>query len=292
VRVDVPEEPSAVTTTPRRAKHDSIQSSIATTSRTEIGAVTSAGRLVRMTPLDLPVVPENSVQLGAGVRIRDYLGLSDKKERVLALVDLASPRSIALGTAQGVVKRVVPGDWANRPEFELVTLKKGDTVVGAAQGEDTDDLVFVTSDAQLLRFAASSVRPQGRAAGGMAGINLSTDATVLSFGSVAATDDTVVVTIAGSSDTLPGADAGSGKVSSLAEFPAKGRATAGVRAHRFLRGEDTLLLAWSGPAPALASGSDGSVRELPAGGAKRDASGVPLAADVAYVGTSRIHPPR
>jgi DNA gyrase subunit A len=292
VRVDVPEEPSAVASAPRRAKHDSIQSSIATTSRTEIGAVTTSGRLVRMTPLDLPVVPENSVQLGAGVRMRDYLGLSDKKERVLALVDLASPRSIVLGTAQGVVKRVIAGDWANRPDFELITLKPGDTVVGAAQGEDGDDLVFVTSDAQLLRFAASSVRPQGRAAGGMAGINLSPGARVLSFASVASAEDAVVVTIAGSSATLPGTDTGSGKVSSLTEFPPKGRATGGVRAHRFLRGEDALVLAWAGQAPALASGADGSVRELPAGGAKRDASGVPLAADVAFVGTSRVHPPR
>ncbi len=36
----------------------------------------------------------------------------------------------------------------------------------------SEDLVFVTSDAQLLRFAASAVRPQGRSAGGMAGIRL------------------------------------------------------------------------------------------------------------------------
>ena len=28
----------------------------------------------------------------------------------------------------------------------------------------------------------------------------------------------------------------------------KGRATGGVRAHRFLKGEDTLVFAWAGPA--------------------------------------------
>ena len=51
---------------------------------------------------------------------------------------------------------------------------------------DDDDLVFVTSDGQLLRFAASAVRPQGRAAGGMAGIRLGGDAQVVFFGVVSA----------------------------------------------------------------------------------------------------------
>ena len=97
------------------------------------------------------------------------------------LVSLTSDDSIALGTRQGVVKRVTAGDWANKPEFEIIALKPGDEVVGAAQGADSDELVFVASDAQLLRFPSSTVRPQGRSAGGMAGINLSADARVISF---------------------------------------------------------------------------------------------------------------
>ena len=76
-----------------------------------------------------------------------------------------------------------------------------------------------------------------------------------------------------------------GKVSGFSEFPAKGRATGGVRAQRFLKGEDVLHLAWVGPSPALAVGTDGSARQLPDGGAKRDASGQPLEAVVGAVGT-------
>ena len=58
-------------------------------------------------------------------------------------------------------------------------------MVGAVQlsGED-NDLVFITTDAQLLRFQAAAVRPQGRAAGGMAGIRLSAGAAVVWFGVV------------------------------------------------------------------------------------------------------------
>ena len=289
VRVDLPEGTEPPVQGARRSKHDAILSTVVTTSRGELGAITSRGRLVRFTPVDLPAVPANSVQLAAGARIGDYLGLTDKKERVVALVSLASELPIVLGTAQGVVKRVTPGGYPSRPEFDLISLKEGDEVVGANQGGDADELVFVTSDAQLLHFGAEQVRPQGVAAGGMAGIKLGAGATAIFFGAVSLGpvdpgSDVSVVTISTPVDTLPGSDPGRGKVSALSEFPGKGRATGGVRAHTFLKGEAALALAWVGPAPALAVGIDGAARSLPDSGAKRDASGTPLDGVIGSVG--------
>ena len=132
--------------------------------------------------------------------------------------------------------------------------------------DEDQDLVFITSDAQLLRFGAAAVRPQGRAAGGMAGIRLAPRASVIWFGAVDPAgaqadvpagaraggpgdipDVPVVVTVAGSAGALPGTSAATVKVTPYAEFPAKGRATGGVRCHRFLKGEDVLVLAWAGP---------------------------------------------
>ncbi|MCD5347224.1 DNA topoisomerase IV subunit A [Agromyces sp. H3Y2-19a] len=288
-RVDLPEGPDgppSISPPARRSKHDAIRSSLDTTSRSEIGAVTSLGRLIRFTPVDLPMLPPTSVQLGAGVKIGDYLALPNRDERVLAIVSLDADRSIALGTKQGVVKRVATGAYPSKPEFEVIGLKAGDEVVGAVQGDETDELVFVASDAQLLRFPAASVRPQGCPAGGMAGINLGSGAHVIHFTSVPAVsaEATVVVTVAASSDTLLGTDPGSAKVSDFGEFPAKGRATGGVRAQRFLKGEDALHLAWVGVSPALAVGTDGSSRDLPDSGAKRDASGQALGAVIGAVG--------
>ncbi|MDQ0575318.1 DNA gyrase/topoisomerase IV subunit A [Agromyces albus] len=226
------------------------------------------------------------MQLGAGVKVADYLNLPNRDERVLALVSLDADRSIVLGTKQGVVKRVATGAYPSKPEFEVIGLKVGDEVIGAVQGGEDDELVFVASDAQLLRFPASTVRPQGCPAGGMAGINLGADAHVVHFTSLPAdaAAEALVVTIAGHSDTLPGTDPGSAKVSDFSEFPPKGRATGGVRAQRFLKGEDVLHLAWVGRSPALAVGADGSSRQLPDGGAKRDASGQPLESVVAAIG--------
>ena len=269
----------------RRSKHDAIRSAVDGTTRGDLGAVTSAGRLVRFTPVDLPSVPGNSVQLAAGTRADQYLGLASG-EHVVAIVPLVDSPTVALGTAQGVVKRVAAGEIAGKHDIEIIALKDGDRVVGAAPAPDGAELVFIASDAQLLRFDASAVRPQGRAAGGMAGIRLSDGAEVIAFDVVGASAfDAVVVTVAGSTTAIAGTDAGSAKVSAFTEFPAKGRATGGVRAQRLLRGEDALVLAWVGSDPR-AVGADGATRALPESGAKRDASGSPLHGVIGALGSS------
>jgi len=289
-RVDLPQtiddQVERITPAQRRSKHDAVLSALDTTTRAEIGAVTNRGRLIRFSPVDLPALPPTSIQLAAGVRVRDYLSLSGT-EVVLAIVSLTSDRAIALGTKQGVVKRVTPNDWANKPDFEIISLKPGDEVIGAVQGAEDDELVFVASDAQLLRFPAGTVRPQGRTAGGMAGIKLGADVQVVYFTSLstADADEAVVATIASGSQTLAGTDPGSAKVSAFTEFPAKGRATGGVRSHRFLKGEDVLSLAWVGSVPARAVGIDGAPRVLPDSGARRDASGTMLDAVVGSIGS-------
>jgi DNA gyrase subunit A len=290
-RVDLPpvddDQAERILPAHRRSKHDAVLSALTTTSRTEIGAVTNRGRLIRFSPVDLPVMPPASIQLAAGVRVRDYLSLGSGGEVVRALVALDGDRAVVLGTKQGIVKRLTPNDWANKPDFEIIALKPGDEVIGAVQGREDDELVFITSDAQLLRFPAATVRPQGRTAGGMAGIKLSADARVIFFTSLPAAEaeDAVVATVAASSQTLPGTDPGSAKVSAFTEYPTKGRATGGVRSHRFLKGEDVLSLAWVGAAPARALGAEGSPRILPDTGARRDASGTMLDAIIGSIGS-------
>jgi DNA gyrase subunit A len=269
-----------------RAKHDVMVSVVRATARGEVAAVTSAGRMVRLGVLDVPAVPATATapHLSGGAPVSEFLSL-DKGEQVLALCSLETETAgVALGTAQGVVKRVTPDYPQNKDSWEVIGLKDGDRVVGAGEltGED-DELVFVTSDAQLLHFPAAGVRPQGRAAGGMAGVRVAKDATVVFFGAVPAGVDAAVVTVAGSAAALPGTDAGSVKVTPFAEYPGKGRGTGGVRCHRFLRGEDVLTLAWAGDAPPRAAAATGVAVELPEATGKRDGSGVPASQPLAAV---------
>ncbi|WP_430295055.1 DNA gyrase/topoisomerase IV subunit A [Sinomonas sp. B1-1] len=279
-----------------RVRHDVFRSVVRTTARGELGAVTSTGRMLRLQAVDLPLLEPSSglPNMAGGVAAKEFMTLA-KDESLVALVPLDTV--IALGTAQGVVKRVTPEYPLNREDWDGIALKDGDRVIGAAPAADEDTLVFVTTQGQLLRYLASSVRPQGRAAGGMAGVKLAAGDSAVFFGVVAAPDagdgsgeggggSAVVVTIAGSGSALPGTSPGTAKVTPFDEYPAKGRATGGVRSHRFLKGEDRLVLAWVGPGPAKASSSAGVARSLPSEHGRRDGSGVPLAQSVDEVGPS------
>ncbi|MEW2567764.1 DNA topoisomerase IV subunit A [Streptomyces sp. NPDC047070] len=270
----------------RRVKHDLIVSAVPATAQGEIGAVTSSGRLLRLNVIDLPQLPEtaSAPNLSGGAPISEFLTLEGDEQVVcLMTLDESSP-GLALGTQQGVVKRVVPDYPSNKEELEVITLKDGDRIVGAAElrtGEE--DLIFITDDAQLLRYQASQVRPQGRPAGGMAGVKLTDGAKVISFTAIDPAVDAVVFTVAGSRGTLDDSVQTTAKLTPFDQYPRKGRATGGVRCQRFLKGEDCLSLAWAGPAPARAAQRDGTPAELPEMDPRRDGSGVSLAKTVSVV---------
>ncbi|GAB2679808.1 DNA gyrase/topoisomerase IV subunit A [Thalassiella azotivora] len=282
------EPPAAYAEGTDRRAHDVVVAAVRTTARGEVGAVTNRGRVLRLGVVDTPALPptQGSPSLSGGAPVSEFLTL-EPGERVLTLCSLAedSP-GLALGTAQGVVKRVTT-DYPGREEWETIALRDGDEVVGAVELTGPDaELVFVTSDAQLLRFGADKVRPQGRGGSGIAGVKLSAGARVTFFGAVPAgsLDAGVVVTVAGSASALPGTETGSVKVTPLSEYPGKGRATGGVRCHRFLRGEDLLVAAWVGAGPAMATSSAGAAVDLPAATGRRDGSGTPLPQPVAALG--------
>ncbi|MFJ5152543.1 DNA topoisomerase (ATP-hydrolyzing) subunit A [Streptomyces sp. NPDC088353] len=270
----------------KRQKHDVIVSAVPATARGEVGVVTSGGRLLRVNVVDLPQLPEttSAPNLAGGAPLAEFVSLEDDETAVcLTTLDESSP-GLALGTEQGVVKRVVPDYPSNKEELEVITLKEGDRIVGAAElrtGEE--DLVFITDDAQLLRYQASQVRPQGRAAGGMAGIKLAEGAKVISFTAVDPAADAIVFTVAGSRGTLDDSVQTTGKATPFDQYPRKGRATGGVRCQRFLKGEDCLAFAWAGPTPVLAAQKNGSPAALPEIDPRRDGSGVSLPKTVAVV---------
>jgi DNA gyrase subunit A len=254
-----------------RVKHDAVSAVVHTTARGQILLVTSRGRAFKTDVLPLPVLPEQAgtVSLRGGMAARELVPL-EKGETVVGIAPLgeqaAGSPGLALGTKAGVVKICSP-EWPVRSdEFEVISLKDGDEVVGATWLKDgSETLAFVSSEAALLKYAASLVRPQGLKGGGMAGINVGAGSAVF-FGAVRTDDDEhgepLVITSTGQSV----------KVTPFSEYPAKGRATGGVRVQRFLKGETALRVAWIGPRPAGAA-RNGDPVELPEIDVRRDGSG-------------------
>ena len=279
-----------VARTGARQPHDALTSQVSTTARGRIGAVTDTGRLVLLDVVSTSEVPrtDGAPGLAGATPVRQLVDI-EPEEKVVGLVPVGSAEHapIVLATAEGVIKRVKPGDEPRNAEnWEVISLSDDDRVVFAGTAADTDFLAMVTSDAQLLRFPAAKVRPQGRGAGGMAGISLREGARVVAGAAVPEEllAEAVVVTVAGSEGSLPGTGGGSVKVTPLDRYPAKGRATGGVRSHRFLRGEDELVAAWVGVAPARALRDGGKPVPLPEADERRDGSGSPLPAPIVGIG--------
>ena len=307
-----------------RLHDDQITTIFRTSTRATYGLVTSAGRLVLAHVVDLPALPASAtLSLQGGVQADDLISMTEstdpvRGERVVTAIAMeqsadngenggdgettaeAKPLpSLAIGTRNGVVKRWNREAPTTMDSWPVIDVKDGDEVVFAAVAEDDDRLVFVSSDSSLLTFDAKNVRPQGRTAGGMAGIKLAEGAHVMAFnvvpaGKVAWTYEegengltsgagAVVLTVAGDEDALPGTENGAAKVTPLEMYPTKGRATGGVRSQRFLKGQNTLILAWVGPYPLHASTSAGSPVKLPKPDMRRDGSGVDLASPIAFI---------
>lgn len=263
----------------KRIKHDAYLSLVPASARSEIGAVTSAGRLIRVPVIDLPVLEEaaGAPQPASGVKATEAISLA-RGEKLVGLIPLNA--IVALATERGVVKRVNPDYPLNSTEFEIMKLKPKDAVVGVAVCDSNDAiLTFITEQAKLLTFDAAKVRPQGRTGGGMAGMKVADGDRVIAFGVTAPGADAQVVTV-----TDGGDDGATAKVTELTEFPQKGRATGGMRAHRFLKGETALALAWVGIGPAKAVSSAGVARTLPTEFGPRDGSGVLLAQSIDAIG--------
>ena len=251
----------------------------ATSTRSDVVFVTDAGRMLRTHVGDIPVGDYSTHN--SGTSAAEFLGLG-KKEKVLAVFPVDEKTIVALGTKSGIVKRI-SADFPQKADFACINLKAGDKVVGAAASVDSDELVFITQDAQLLRFDASAVRPQGVNGAGMAGIK--TESEVVYFGVIKPKEKNVVLTVANSSASLPGTDGGGMKVSKLAEFPKKGRATGGVRCQKFIRGQNQIVLGYVGPEGFQLSDSKGKAIGVEYQLQKRDASGDPAPA-ITFIGRS------
>jgi DNA gyrase subunit A len=267
----------------KRKKHDGLRHLVTTTTRSDIGFLSTDGVMHRVHASDIPGI-EGGFEAASSVPVSEFLGLP-KNVRVLGAFELTDTTTIAVGTEQGNVKRIT-GDWLPKAEFDIISLRPGDQLIGAELSADSDELIFVTDDAQLLRFNAGAVRPQGRGAAGMSGIKLANEAKAIYFTSISPTKATQVLTAANNSDSLGAVDSGSAKISLLTEFPSKGRATGGVRAQKFIRDENQLYFAHVGNSPLLAASSSGKPLEIESVLAKRDASGTPLSATIISAGNA------
>ncbi len=225
------------------SRHDVIETVVVSTLQSPVVAITSAGRLLRATATDIP-------EVGGRSRGRDATEVfhADRGEEIVTIFDVGGGSSsadtpttpILFVTAAGQVKRTERAALADvnsgRPAMKLADR---DRLIAAIPAEDDGDVVFVSSDAQALRTAVSNVSMQGANAKGVAGMGLKGNARLVGAHIVSsdeAADGAVIIAIS---------DIGTAKATSVAEVPAKGRGTGGVRLAKF-KTESRIDYAWIG----------------------------------------------
>jgi DNA gyrase subunit A len=280
-----------------------------TSTQNYIGIVSSQGVIYGYTAADLPKISKIQELSTNSAEVKHLVTFGSSKETFVDVVSLNDERPLAFGTARGIVKRLAFEEYriASRGELkgELIwpamKVDDGDTIIGVDFAQDPDQIVFVSDDSSLLIYDAAKVRAQGRTGGGVAGLKLAEGAKALYFGVVPAADidSALLLMVSGTASGLAGVQPGFAKVTPLYLYPQKGRATGGVRAIRFLKGQDITIFAGVGTPDSSgnlkAVTANGKQVRLPAINPRRDGSGEAIEAAVfavisAVIPTSTVIP--
>ncbi len=236
-------EPQGTSKSYSPSRHDVLTSVVMTTLRQPLLALTSSGKLLKVTAADVPEVGGRSRGKGAD----EVIG-ADRKDTVVAVFGLDGD-PILVVTAAGMAKRLDRKALNDLKSGKaIIGLGNADRVVAAFAAAESDEVVFVGSDAQALRTTATSISLQGPAAKGVAGIKLRGKARVVGAG--IADGQATIITVT---------DRGTAKATSAGEIPTKGRGTGGVRITKF-KNENRLDYAWigSGDRTMCIVGQDGA----------------------------------
>ncbi len=182
---------------------------------------TNLGRVYRAKAYQLPETGRDA----RGQHVANLLAFQPDETiaQVLAIPDYAESDYLVLSTRTGMVKKTRLSEYDTNRQGGIIAinLHEGDELIGARLVSETDDLLLVSKKGLSARFTANdaTLRPMGRATGGVIGMRFREDDALLSMDVV--TPGTFVVTIT---------DGGFAKRTSVDEWATKGRGIKGVRA--------------------------------------------------------------
>jgi DNA gyrase subunit A len=147
----------------------------------------------------------------------------DEDERINAILpvrEFVEDRYVFFATEEGVVKKTALSEFSRpRPSGIIaVDLDEGDRLVGVALTDGKHDVMLFSDEGKAVRFDENDVRPVGRGARGVRGMNLSKGGKVIAL--LVAEDEAQSV--------LTATENGYGKRTSIAEYTRHGRGTQGM----------------------------------------------------------------
>ena len=179
-------------------------------SKDDLLFITNTGRCHTLKAYEIPKVARNA----KGKNVVNYLQLEEGEHPVSILatnIEENKNNALTIITKQGRIKRIELNQLSSRFSYtRIISLLDNDGIVKALLAKDNDEVLIVTNKGQYVRFPVESVRPQGRTATGVTGINFKTeDDFVLTSTIISDKDELVIVT-----------ELGIGKRSSASEYTA------------------------------------------------------------------------
>ncbi len=116
-----------------------------------------------------------------------FAAYAPKDEKAVAVIsvnpDAVGDEEVYIYTKQGMVKKsTLRAYLVNKDAYQVMSLKDGDEIIGVERVTENATILFVTSDGQCVNSEVDDYPLQGRIAGGVIGVNLNTDASVVYAG--------------------------------------------------------------------------------------------------------------
>ncbi|MGH8787071.1 MAG: DNA gyrase subunit A [Cupriavidus necator] len=185
------------------------------------------GRLYWLKVYEVPQGSRNS----RGRPIVNMFPLSEgeKINVILPVKQFDAEHFIFMATARGTVKKTALTEFSNPRKAGIIAvdLDEGDYLIGAAVTDGQHDVMLFSDAGKAVRFDENDVRPMGRQARGVRGMNLEDGQTVIAM--LVAPAETAEEAEAGvRGSVLTATENGYGKRTPIAEYTRHGRGTKGM----------------------------------------------------------------
>ena len=178
---------------------------------------TTGGKLFWIKVYELPQV--GRAARGKAIVNLISLAADEKVSAFLPVREFTPGRFVLFATKDGTVKKTALDDYANPRPSGIIAIKlnEADELIGVRLTDGDQEVILSTAEGQAIRFRESDVRPMGRNAAGVRGIQLEDGDAVVAVDVV--TPDTTLLAVA---------EKGYGKRTALDEYRLTNRGGKGI----------------------------------------------------------------
>ena len=202
---------------------DFVEQIFVTSTHNSLMFFTNTGKVFRLKTYELP----EAGRTAKGTAIVNLLQLN-QGEKVTAVMPVEDfnddTKYVLMATANGLIKKTALSEYGNirKTGIQAITLKDDDELIDVRLTDGSNDVIMVTHGGQSIRFKEEEVRPVGRTAMGVKGIELAKDDKVVGMEPLKE-DNGYVLAIT---------ENGFGKRSEMDDYRCQGRAGKGVLTYK------------------------------------------------------------